>query len=223
VLRCRWCIENTFKYLEEHHGLHWLGDYHMEIAPNTALVRNPERSKARAHLKSHQANVAELERKIGEHATTTTDSEPDQTLSELRESLNTAREDVQGARAALKPIPAKLPANIIDPDAQRATPRVNRRALQTVCRLLAYNAELDLARALNTYLTDPDEYRAITRNLLHQPGHIHYTATSITVTIDQPHAPRIARALNLLIDQLNNNPPKLPGDTRKIVYSTATT
>ena len=24
VLRCRWCIENTFKYLEDHHGLHWL-------------------------------------------------------------------------------------------------------------------------------------------------------------------------------------------------------
>ena len=168
--------------------------------------------------------MAELERKIGEHAATTpTYSQTDQTLSELRESLNSAREDVQGARAALKPIPAKLPANIIDPGAQRATPRVNRRALQTVCRLLAYNAELDLARAINTYLTDPDEYRAITRNLLHQPGHIHYTPTSITVTIEQPHAPRIARALNLLIDQLNNNPPKLSGDTRKIVYSTGTT
>ena len=224
VLRCRWCIENTFKYLEAHHGLHWLGDYQMEIAPDTALVRNPERSNARALLKSHEATVAELERKIGEHAATIpTYSQTDQTLSELRESLNSAREDVQGARAALKPIPAKLPANIIDPAAQRATPRVNRRALQTVCRLLAYNAELDLARALNTYLTDPDEYRAITRNLLHQPGHIHYTPTSITVTIEQPHAPRIARALNLLIAQLNTNPPKLSGDTRKIVYSTGTT
>jgi len=109
VLRCRWCIENTFKYLEEHHGLHWLGDYHMDIAPDTALVRNPERSKARALLKSHEATVAELERKIGEHATTTpTDPQADQTLSELRDSLNTARENVQGARAALKSIRAKL-------------------------------------------------------------------------------------------------------------------
>jgi len=26
-----------------------------------------------------------------------------------------------------------------------------------VCRLLAYNAELDLARRLNLYLADPDE------------------------------------------------------------------
>ena len=129
---------------------------------------------------------------------------------------------VRAANQALKPIPAKLPANTINPDAIRATPHVNRRAPQTVCRLLAYNAELDLARALNTYLNDPDEYRAITRNLLHQPGHIHYTPTSITVTIDQPNAPRIQRALTLLIDQLNNNPPKLAGDNRKITYNTTT-
>ncbi len=223
VLRCRWCIENTFKYLEEHNGLHWLRDDQMEIAPDSTPVRNPERSKALALLRAHEATVAELERKVGAHLTTTTSgSETDDTLNQLPENLDTARSDTQAAATALKPIPAKLPANIIDPDAKRATPRVNRRALQTVCRLLAYNAELELARALNTYLTDSDEYRAITRHLLHQPGHIHYTPTSITVTIDKPHAPRIARALNLLIEQLNNNPPKLPGDTRKIAYSTTT-
>jgi hypothetical protein len=32
-----------------------------------------------------------------------------------------------------------------------------------------------------------------------------------------------ARALDLLIDQINNNPPTIPGDTRKIAYSMATT
>jgi hypothetical protein len=221
VLRCRWCIENTFKYLEEHHGLHWLSDYHMNIAPDTTLVRNPERTKALALLRRHEQAVGELERKIG--ARTTTDSDTDETITALREQLDSARNDVKPARAALKPIPAKLPATTIDPTAQRATPCINRRALQTVCRMLAYNAELDLARALNTYLTDPDEYRAITRNLLHQPGHIHYTPTSITVTIDQPHAPRIARALTLLIDQINNDPPKLPGDDRQITYQTTAT
>src|SRR5450755_4045295 len=80
---------------------------------------------------------------------------------------------------------------------------------------------LDLAQAINTYPQDPNEYRAITRHLLHQPGHIHYTPDSITVTIDPPHAPRIARALKLLIDQTNTTPPKLAGDHRQITYSTS--
>ncbi len=222
TLRCRWCIENTFKYLEEHHGLHWLCDYQMNTAPDTALVRNPERTTALALLRANEQTVAELEHKIGQHHTTiaSTDTNPAETLCMLQADLYTARAEAQAAKKALKPIPAKLPANVIDPDATRATPRVNRRALQTVWRLLAYNAELDLARAINTYLQDPDEYRTITRHLLHQPGHIHYTPERITVTIDQPHAPRIARALNLLIDQLNHKPCRLAGDHRPISYQT---
>ena len=196
----------------------------MNLAPDTTPVRNPERTKALSLLRQNQQTVAELEQRIGQHLTTTatTDTNPAETLCMLQADLHAARADIVAASAALKPIPAKLPANTIDPDAKRATPRTNRRALQTVCRLLAYNAELDLARALNTYLADPDEYRAITRHLMHQPGHIHYTPTSITVTIDKPHAPRIARALTLLMDQINNTPPKLAGDRRRITYSTST-
>ena len=224
TLRCRWCIENTFKYLEDHHGLHWLCDYHMNLVPDTTPVRNPQRTEALAQLRAHEQIVNQLEQKIGQHTTSspTAGTDPAQTLCMLEADLYTARADTRAAKATLKPIPAKLPANTINSDAQRATPRINRRALQTVCRLLAYNAELDLARAINTYLQDPNEYRAITRHLLHQPGHIHYTPDSITVTIDPPHTPRIARALNLLIEQINTTPPTLAGDHRQIAYQTTT-
>jgi len=66
-----------------------------------------------------------------------------------------------------------------------------------VARLLAYNAELDLARHFNTYLSDDDEYRAITANLLHLGGTIAFGRRRITVTLDQPSSPRVARALPL--------------------------
>jgi len=114
--------------------------------------------------------------------------------------------------------PAKLPANLIDPDAKRARLRTHRRALQMVLRLLAYNAERWLATALNTYLQDPNEYRAITRNLLHLGGTITYTTNTITVTLDRPATPRLARALRLLLDEINTSPPRLPGDPRSITY-----
>jgi hypothetical protein len=153
VLRCRWCIENTFKYMENHLGLHWLGDYEMTITPDTALVRNPQRTTGLARQRTAEAQAAELERQIGATTTsTTTDAATSNELDDLHKKLALARNEINAARAALKPIPAKLPANTINPDALHATPRTNRRALQTICRLLAYNAELDLARALNTYL-----------------------------------------------------------------------
>ena len=122
------------------------------------------------------------------------------------------------AKTALKPIRAKMLATELDPDAKRARPGLARRGLQMVLRLLAFNAEAWVAQHLNAYLADPDEYRAITRNLLHQGGQIDYDTNSITVTLDRPDSPRIARALHLLTDELNHTPARLPGDRRPITY-----
>jgi len=90
-------------------------------------------------------------------------------------------------------------------------------------RLLAYNADTWLADHLNVYLQDPNEYRAITRSLMHQPGTITYTPQQVTVTLDAHHAPRINRALALLLDELNAAPARMPGDPRPLTYQIAGT
>jgi hypothetical protein len=87
-----------------------------------------------------------------------------------------------------------------------------------VLRLLAFNAEAWLAEHFNAYLNDPDEYRAILRHLLHLGGHIDYTTKTITVTLDRPDSPRVARALALLTEELNTTPTHLPGDRRPLTY-----
>ncbi len=115
-------------------------------------------------------------------------------------------------------MPAKVLATDLDPDAQRARPRLARRGLQMVLRLLAFNAEAWLAEHFNAYLADPDEYRAILRNLLHLGGQVDYTTTAITVTLHRPDSPRVARALHLLTDELNATPACLPGDHRPLTY-----
>lgn len=214
-LKGRWCIENTNKYLEDHQQIHWLCTYEMDTQANTAKVSNPARRVARDEVKAAETALAEAQRALGQ-ATHADKSE----LETLKACVSTAESALTDARAAVKPIPAKLPANELDPNAKRATPQLASRALQMVCRLLSYNAELDLARRLNTYLGDPDEYRTIARNLLHLGGTIDYRRPAITVTLDQPHPPRVARALELLIDELSNDPPPphLPGDCRPIMY-----
>ncbi|WP_298446281.1 hypothetical protein, partial [Ferrimicrobium sp.] len=133
-------------------------------------------------------------------------------------SVSIAEEDFGTATAALTGIPARLSRNEIHPGAIRAKPHLERRGLQMVCRLLAYNAELDLARRINAYLGDDDEYRGITRNLLHLGGTISFGRRGITVHLDRPDQPRLRRALALLIEEINNEPPHLPGDGRPITY-----
>ncbi|MGV1009939.1 MAG: hypothetical protein ACOYBY_15215, partial [Dermatophilaceae bacterium] len=50
-----------------------------------------------------------------------------------------------------------------------------------------------------------------------------YHPTRITVTLDRPDTPRVARALHLLTDELNATPARLPGDRRPITYQLAPT
>jgi DNA-binding LacI/PurR family transcriptional regulator len=92
-----------------------------------------------------------------------------------------------------------------------------------ILRLRAHNAEHWLADHLNAYLRDDDEYRAITRQTIIRglAGTITCTATDITVTLDQPTARIATRALRLLLDEINQNPPAMPGDTRPITYQIA--
>jgi hypothetical protein len=87
-----------------------------------------------------------------------------------------------------------------------------------VLRLLAHNAEHWLSSQLNAYLRDDDEYRAITRQTIIRglAGTITSTAAAITVTLEQPASRRVARALELLLDEINADPPAIPGDTRPV-------
>jgi hypothetical protein len=222
-MRARWRIENLFKYLD-FYGIDYLADYTATINTNTRPIKNPERIAARKHLKTLTAQRDQLRASIGAAHT-----DRALTIAVLNHESVTAQRKIQklekeiaAAEDALKTIPAKLPANIIDPDAKRAIHRAGRRALQMVLRLLAHNAEHWLAHRLNAYLQDPHEYRAITRNLLHLGGVITYTKTTVHVELDQPATPRLSRALGLLLDEINTTPPRIPGEPRPITYTIKT-
>ena len=92
-----------------------------------------------------------------------------------------------------------------------------------VLRLLAHNAGHWLSNHLNVYLRDDDEYRAITRETIIRglAGTITFTPAAITVQLERPPAPRITRALTLLIQEINATPPAMPGDRRPITYQLA--
>jgi len=191
----------------------------MDIGPDTRMVANPARVAARTQVKAADAELIAAERALPQLLNGGgTPKQMNAALPGAHARIRQAETALDDAKAALKPIPAKVLATELDPDAKRARPRLARRGLQMVLRLLAFNAEAWLAEHFNTYLADPDEYRAITRNLLHQSGQIDYNTSAINVTLDRPDSPRIARALHLLTDELNHTPTRLPGDGRPITY-----
>ena len=218
-LRARWRIENMFKYAVAHNGIDTLADYVMDIGPDTAKVKNPARAVARKQVTAAEADLIAAERALPQLlAGPGTPKQMNAALPKLHQQIEVATRALEDAKTAMRAVPAKVVATELDPNAQRARPRLQRRGLQMVLRLLAFNAEAWLAEHLNAYLVDPGEYRAIARNLLHLGGQIDYTSTAITVTLDRPDSPRVARALNLLVEELNTTPARLPGDRRPLTY-----
>ena len=225
-LKSRWREENFLKYASENYGIDKICDYIAGIQTNTKIVDNPARTKANAAV--HQAGkaVAAAEQDL---AVLLADpgispaAKNTRLIPAAQEKITAAHKKLAAAQAARDTIPAKLPANVIDPDAQVALLRTRRRGLQMVLRLLAHNAEHWLSDHLNIYLRDDDEYRAITRQTIIRglAGTITYAPAAITVQLDPPGTPRVARALALLIDELNATPPVMPGDTRPITYQLA--
>src|SRR5664279_2010105 len=218
-LRARWRIENMFSCAAAHNGIDALADYGMDIGPDTRKVTNPSRTAARKTLATAQDELATAERALPQLLNNPgTPKQKNAALPGVHARIDAAIAAADDAKTALRPIRAKVLATDLDSDAQLARPHLGRRGLQMVLRLLAFNAEAWLAEHFNAYLIDPNEYRAILRNLLHLGGHIDYTTTAITITLDRPDSPRVARALQLLTEELNATPTVMPTDPRPLIY-----
>jgi len=222
-LKSRWREENYLKYASENYGIDAICDYAANIETNTKITDNPARREGNAAVREAEKNLAAAERGLAvllaDPAITPADKNT-RLIPAAEREIAAARRQLAEAKKARDAIPAKLPANEIDPQAQVALLRTGRRGLQMVLRLLAHNAEHWLSGQLNAYLRDDDEYRAITRETIIRgtAGIIILAPETITVTLQRPAEPRVARALALLIDQINATPPQIPGDTRPITY-----
>jgi hypothetical protein len=223
-LRGRWAEENMFKYDMISYGLDMLADYAADEVTSTRPKANPacttaKKAETRAKTALAGAEIA-LAKLLADH-TIPVRTKNDVLIPRAQKKTGTCRQKLEEAETERKKHRAKLPANEIDPAATRAILHIRRRCLQLVLRLLAANAEHYLARHLNAYLQDDDEYRAITRETIIRglAGTITYTPRNVTVALDQPGQGRVTRALTLLLAEINTRPPILPGDGRPITYA----
>jgi hypothetical protein len=226
-LKSRWREENFLKYASANYGIDAICDYIAAIETNTKITGNPARKRATAAVRAAKAALAAAQQDLAallrEAAVPARDKNAT-LIPAVQDKITGAEQALAAAETARDRTPARLPASEIDPDAKRALLRTSRRSLQMVLRLLAHNAEHWLSRHLSAYLRDDDEYRAITRETIIRglAGTITYTPDAITVQLEEPGAPRVARALSLLLDEINQAPPSLPGDHRPITYQLAT-
>ncbi|MGH3195058.1 MAG: putative transposase, partial [Streptosporangiaceae bacterium] len=168
-LKSRWREENFLKYASGNYGIDKICDYAAEITVNTKKTANPARKAANARVREAEKDLAAAERALAgllADPAITPAAKNTRLIPAANRTIAAARATLKTAIEARGTIPAKLPADQIDPAARVAVLRAGRRGLQMVLRLLAHNAEHWLATHLNAYLRDDDEYRATTRETI---------------------------------------------------------
>ena len=136
-LKSRWREENFLKYASENYGIDKICDYIASISGNTKVIDNPARKKANAAVREAEKALADAERGLAAllaDPAITPAAKNAQLIPAAQNKITAARTRLDAAAAARDAIPAKLPANLIDPDAKVALLRTRRRGLQMVLR-----------------------------------------------------------------------------------------
>src|ERR1039457_3917883 len=121
-LKSRWREENFLKYASENYGIDKICDYLASIETNTKLIRNPARDQANTAVRDAEKTLAAAERGL---AALLADpglapAAKNARIPGLQENITRARAATAAAVTARKPVPAKLPASDIAPDARPA-------------------------------------------------------------------------------------------------------
>jgi len=209
--RLRWRQENSFKYLSEHYGVEQLIQYGAEKKADQTLVSNPERRRLRALEEKTSQELVEAEARLGraldgnEERVHPSSRGLKIANGKLRRRIADLKQKLARLKNRLQQTPARLPRNQLDPKAQRATLKTDRRNLVNVIKIATYNAERLLARRFNLAYQDSRDYLTIFRSLFHQPGTISRLPDgTFRVEIQSPSDSKVSHALEVLIETLNN-------------------
>jgi prepilin-type processing-associated H-X9-DG protein len=220
----RWRQENFFKYLGEEYALDALVDYDVVPDDGTREVPNPKWAEISAKLQAARARIAELAHRVGVDATlhelgiaTKQRILTPELRKELAEAISTARRLAERRKKIPKRIPVAERSN--GPVVKLA---VERKHLTNVLKMVAYQAESDLVRAITPhYKRATDECRTLVQAALVSAADIRVGENELRVTLAPQSSPHRSRALASLCEQLNAIDVQFPGTSLRLRYAVA--
>ena len=222
----RWCQENFFKYMREQYAIDALVEYGHESAEPEREMPNPEWRKLDKVLRKAKTKAMKLEARYGaavldeeepgpEPATRGPKSDPQ---TELLVPLREARAEV----ARLLEQRDKHPRRVTVGQAKREALRLprGRKRLSDGLKMLAYQAETDLVRAIAPhYKRSLDEGRRLIAAALQSTGDIDVVDDELRIALAPQSSPHRTRAVAELCQLLSATETRFPGTNLRMRYT----
>ena len=223
-LRLRWRQENSFKFLSDNYAIDQILQYGADPETQDRLVPNPKRKALKEQARTLSKQIQSLEAELGRALDNNSESRRRTTRglkiaqADLRRQIAQLRQSLSRLENRLRHTPGQIPAQKVDK--QRALLREDRRLVINALKIAACNAERLLVRRFDETYEQPKDAFSVFRGLLHLPGHIR-AARSRLCRGPSP-APRLrkaARALQSLLADINQHPPRMLGEGLRLRFS----
>lgn len=221
----RWRQENFFKYMRQQYAIDALVEYNEESADGTRLVPNPARKTLDKQLAKARRLLEQLETAYGAAAIDNPESQRPTMRgfkiahgTALGIPLRQAREHVEQLLAQRRVLPTNVPVSTIK-DHVVQLPRARKR-LSDGLKMLAYQVESDLARAIAPhYARSLDEGRRLVHTIFQTAGDIDIVPDELRITLAPLSSPHRTKVASELCRLLNETATQYPGTTLRLKFA----
>jgi DNA-binding CsgD family transcriptional regulator len=221
----RWRQENFFKYLREEYALDAAADY--SAVPDNSIreVPNPAWAAADAKLRQAWAQLERLQAEYGFELSNNIESLRRTVRGfkiahgKLGQSITGAMEQVMLCQKRRDALPRRIPLQELPGEpVMKLAPE--RKHLTNLLKMVAYQAESDLLRAVAPhYRRADDEGRTLLQSALASAADLDVTATELRVTLAPLSSPHRTRAIAALCEELNQCATLFPGSKLRLHYA----
>lgn len=223
-LRLRWRQENNFKYLSDNYAIDQIVQYGADQETQDRLIPNPRRKALKEDVRALAQQIQVLEAELG-RALNDNDENQRPTARGLKIAHGRLRRDIAHKRQALTRLenrlqrtPGQISAEQVDKT--RSLLREDRRLVINALKIAACNAERLLVRRFDEIYEQPKDAFSVLRGLMHLPGDIRAAGPDdAEIHLQRPDSEKVARALEALLADINQNPPRMLGEGPRLRFS----
>jgi hypothetical protein len=223
-LRLRWRQENNFKYLRDNYAIDQIVQYGADQETQDRLIPNPRRKALKDEVRSLTQQIQVLEAELG-RALNDNDESQRPTARGFKIAHGRLRRDIAHKRQALTRLenrlrrtPGQISAEQVDKT--RSLLREDRRLVINALKIAACNAERLLVRRFDETYEQPKDAFSVLRGLLQLPGHVRAAGPdNAEIRLQRPDSEKVARALEALLADINQDPPRMLGEGPRLRFS----
>jgi transposase len=223
----RWSQENFFRYMMEHFAIDALNEYRTQAIPGTNRpVVNPawreldrQQRSVKGKLTQRQARFAALT--LHPQAEASEIRKWERQKADLREQIEPLENELNVVKEQMKSTPKHLAWDDLPDDQKFERLAPSRKRLTDTVKLVAYRAETALATIVREKLSHADEARSLIRDLFRSDADIlpNQAEGVLTVRLHTLANPRSNRAIQHLLDHLNEAEFTYPGTNFRLTYT----